>query len=174
MHNGSSDLLPVVLEETGGLGVDIVVDSGGEKTLQDEHASLSNITTLIVKLGSLSFFKVRLHDRKEKEEEEEERKLLPHKHDLISILGVGGHWVTSHKNMQVWPAKTAPASLEFLDVLKECAGEDLFVLPAAGSSRLPVTAFKIGFSLLPQPRGLDGFVSSARKIPPYPVLTFTP
>lgn len=73
VHNGSSDLLPVVLEETGGLGVDIVVDCG-----------------------------VRLHESQE-EEEEEERKLLPHKHDLISVLGVGGHWVTSHKNLQLDP-----------------------------------------------------------------------
>lgn len=29
VYNGSSDLLSVVLEETGGLGVDIIVDSGG-------------------------------------------------------------------------------------------------------------------------------------------------
>lgn len=63
----------MVLEETGGLGVDIVVDCG-----------------------------VRLHESQE-EEEEEERKLLPHKHDLISVLGVGGHWVTSHKNLQLDP-----------------------------------------------------------------------
>lgn len=33
VYNGSSDLLPVVLEETGGLGVDIVIDSGGEHIL---------------------------------------------------------------------------------------------------------------------------------------------
>lgn len=30
VYNGSSDLLPLVLEETGGLGVDIVIDSGGK------------------------------------------------------------------------------------------------------------------------------------------------
>ncbi|XP_038132689.1 quinone oxidoreductase-like protein 1 isoform X2 [Cyprinodon tularosa] len=70
VHSGS-DPLSVVLEETGGLGVDIVVDS-----------------------------EVRLH---EDEEEGEERKLLPHKHDIISVLGVGGHWVTSHKNLQLDP-----------------------------------------------------------------------
>lgn len=67
VYNGSSDLLPVVLEETGGLGVDIVIDSG-----------------------------VRLQD-------EEESELLPHKHDIISALGVGGHWVTSHKDLQLDP-----------------------------------------------------------------------
>ncbi|XP_070771888.1 quinone oxidoreductase-like protein 1 isoform X2 [Enoplosus armatus] len=70
VYNGTSDLLPVVLEETGGLGVDIVIDSG-----------------------------VRLHE----EEESEETKLLPHKHDIISVLGVGGHWVTSHKDLQLDP-----------------------------------------------------------------------
>lgn len=32
VYNGSSDLLPLVLEETGGLGVDIVIDSGGKNT----------------------------------------------------------------------------------------------------------------------------------------------
>lgn len=30
MYDGSSDLLSVLMEETGGLGVDIVVDSGGK------------------------------------------------------------------------------------------------------------------------------------------------
>ncbi|XP_023142547.2 quinone oxidoreductase-like protein 1 isoform X2 [Amphiprion ocellaris] len=69
VYNNSSDLLPVVLEETGGLGVDIVIDSG--VCLQ--------------------------------EEEEEEKKFLPHKHDIISVLGVGGHWVTSHQDLQLDP-----------------------------------------------------------------------
>lgn len=31
MFNNSSELLSAVMEETGGLGVDIVVDSGGKK-----------------------------------------------------------------------------------------------------------------------------------------------
>ncbi|KAF7220532.1 quinone oxidoreductase-like protein 1 isoform X1 [Nothobranchius furzeri] len=69
VHDGSSDLLSAVLEETGGLGVDIVIDSG-EVSLQ---------------------------------EKEEEEKLLPHKHDIISVLGVGGHWVTSHQDLQLDP-----------------------------------------------------------------------
>ncbi|XP_037638985.1 quinone oxidoreductase-like protein 1 isoform X1 [Sebastes umbrosus] len=69
VYKDSSDLLPVILEETGGLGVDIVIDSG-----------------------------VRLQ-----EAESEEAKLLPHKHDIISVLGVGGHWVTSHKDLQLDP-----------------------------------------------------------------------
>ena len=27
--------------------------------------------------------------------------LLPHKHDIITLLGVGGHWVTTEENLQV-------------------------------------------------------------------------
>ncbi|XP_061602139.1 quinone oxidoreductase-like protein 1 isoform X2 [Cololabis saira] len=71
VYNGSSDLLSVIMEETGGLGVDIVVDSG-----------------------------VCLH---EEEEKLEEKKLLPHKCDIISVLGVSGHWVTSHQDLQLDP-----------------------------------------------------------------------
>uniref|UniRef100_A0A3Q4AV27 Enoyl reductase (ER) domain-containing protein n=1 Tax=Mola mola TaxID=94237 RepID=A0A3Q4AV27_MOLML len=71
VYDCSSDLVSVVLEETGGLGVDIFVDSG-----------------------------VRLQ---EAEEESEEIKPLPYKHDIISVLGVGGHWVTSHKDLQLDP-----------------------------------------------------------------------
>jgi len=35
VHNDSSDLLSVVMEETGGLGVDMVVDSGGKKAYHE-------------------------------------------------------------------------------------------------------------------------------------------
>lgn len=70
VYDGSSDLLSVVLEETGGLGIDIVIDSG-----------------------------VRLQE----EEQPEEKEFLPHKHDIISVLGVGGHWVTSHQDLQLDP-----------------------------------------------------------------------
>ncbi|XP_028279910.1 quinone oxidoreductase-like protein 1 isoform X3 [Parambassis ranga] len=71
VYKSSSDLLSEVLEETGGLGVDLVIDSG-----------------------------VRLH---EAEEDDEEKKLFPHKHDIISVLGVGGHWVTSQHDLQLDP-----------------------------------------------------------------------
>ncbi|XP_034537587.1 quinone oxidoreductase-like protein 1 [Notolabrus celidotus] len=87
LYKDSSDLLSVVLEETGGLGVDIVVDSG-----------------------------VRLQE----EESSEDMKLLPHKHDIITVLGVGGHWVTSHKDLQLDPPDCRllflkSASLTFLN-----------------------------------------------------------
>lgn len=42
VYDGSSDLLSVVMEETGGLGVDIVVDSGGTFFFLN-HAIDSNV-----------------------------------------------------------------------------------------------------------------------------------
>uniref|UniRef100_A0A4W5N1B8 Crystallin, zeta (quinone reductase)-like 1 n=1 Tax=Hucho hucho TaxID=62062 RepID=A0A4W5N1B8_9TELE len=80
------DLVDSCLEETGGLGVDIVIDSG-----------------------------VRLH-----EEEPEARRLLPYKHDIITLLGVGGHWVTTEQNLQLDPPDSRSlflkaASLSFLN-----------------------------------------------------------
>lgn len=54
---------------------------------------------LMCAAAKISFlYEVRLQ---EEEESLEEMKLLPHKHDIISVLGVGGHWVTSHKDLQV-------------------------------------------------------------------------
>uniref|UniRef100_A0A3P9JC10 Crystallin, zeta (quinone reductase)-like 1 n=1 Tax=Oryzias latipes TaxID=8090 RepID=A0A3P9JC10_ORYLA len=70
VYNGSSDLLSAVLEETGGLGVDAVIDSG---------------VCLFI------------------EEKQLEEKLLPHKHDIISMLSAGGTWVTSHQDLQLDP-----------------------------------------------------------------------
>ncbi|XP_053189654.1 quinone oxidoreductase-like protein 1 isoform X2 [Scomber japonicus] len=70
VYKDPSDLLPLVLEETGGLGIDIVIDSGAR--LQEDEGG-------------------------------DEMKLLPHKHDIISVLGVGGHWVTSHQGLQLDP-----------------------------------------------------------------------
>lgn len=35
------------------------------------------------------------------EEEPETQLHLPHKHDLITLLAVGGHWVTTEQNLQV-------------------------------------------------------------------------
>ncbi|KAG9262454.1 quinone oxidoreductase-like protein 1 isoform X2 [Astyanax mexicanus] len=81
------DLVDLCLEETGGLGVDIVIDAG-----------------------------VRLHE----EDTEEVRNHLPHKHDIISLLGVGGHWVTTEDNLQLDPPDSCSlflkaASVSFLN-----------------------------------------------------------
>lgn len=43
VFDSSSDLLSDVLEETGGLGVDIVVDAGGEYTVCQLKGSLREI-----------------------------------------------------------------------------------------------------------------------------------
>ncbi|XP_060754813.1 quinone oxidoreductase-like protein 1 isoform X3 [Neoarius graeffei] len=80
------DLVDSCLEETGGLGVDIVIDAG-----------------------------VRLY-----EEEPEGKKHFPHKHDIISLLAVGGHWVTPEDNLQLDPPDSRTlflkaASISFLN-----------------------------------------------------------
>ncbi|XP_024281940.1 quinone oxidoreductase-like protein 1 isoform X3 [Oncorhynchus tshawytscha] len=92
------DLVDSCLEETGGLGVDIVMDSGG----------LRGVCVCVVS-------PVRLH-----EEEPEARCLLPYKHDIITLIGVGGHWVTTEQNLQLDPPDSRSlflkaASLSFLN-----------------------------------------------------------
>ncbi|KAH0624851.1 hypothetical protein JD844_032709 [Phrynosoma platyrhinos] len=69
--NGKYDLTESCLEETGGLGVDIILDAG-----------------------------VRLH---RKEDNATSQQLLPHKHDIITLLSVGGHWITMEENLQLDP-----------------------------------------------------------------------
>ncbi|XP_078088901.1 quinone oxidoreductase-like protein 1 isoform X2 [Mustelus asterias] len=65
------DLVDSCLEETGGLGVNIVVDCG-----------------------------VQLYS---KEDEPAIKRHLPHKHDILSLLAVAGHWVTTEENLQLDP-----------------------------------------------------------------------
>ncbi|XP_020651861.3 quinone oxidoreductase-like protein 1 isoform X1 [Pogona vitticeps] len=69
--NGKYHLTESCLEETGGLGVDIILDAG-----------------------------VRLYNKENKEAVEES---LPHKHDIIMLLSVGGHWITMEENLQLDP-----------------------------------------------------------------------
>ncbi|NWS40232.1 QORL1 protein, partial [Probosciger aterrimus] len=72
VSNGKIDVAESCLEETGGLGVDIVLDAGVKLySAEDEPTSKSQ--------------------------------LLPHKHDIITLLGVGGHWITTEKNLQLDP-----------------------------------------------------------------------
>ncbi|OWK00596.1 CRYZL1 [Cervus elaphus hippelaphus] len=70
VSNGKAHVTDSCLEETGGLGVDIVLDAG-----------------------------VRLYSKDD--EPAEKLQLLPHKHDIITLLGVGGHWVTTEENLQL-------------------------------------------------------------------------
>ncbi|XP_037232304.1 quinone oxidoreductase-like protein 1 isoform X2 [Falco biarmicus] len=72
VSNGKIDVAESCLEETGGLGVDIVLDAGVKLySAEDESTSKSQF--------------------------------LPHKHDIITLLGVGGHWITTEKNLQLDP-----------------------------------------------------------------------
>ncbi|KAI2668231.1 Quinone oxidoreductase-like protein 1 [Labeo rohita] len=84
--DAKEDLVDSCLEETGGLGVDIIIDSG-----------------------------VRLY-----EEEPEAQRHCPHKHDLLTLLSVGGHWVTTEQHLQLDPPDShilflKAASLSFLN-----------------------------------------------------------
>uniref|UniRef100_A0AC11B592 Crystallin zeta like 1 n=1 Tax=Ovis aries TaxID=9940 RepID=A0AC11B592_SHEEP len=72
VSNGKAHVAESCLEETGGLGVDTVLDAG-----------------------------VRLYNKDD--EPAEKLQLLPHKHDIITLLGVGGHWVTTEENLQLDP-----------------------------------------------------------------------
>uniref|UniRef100_A0A2K5F912 Crystallin zeta like 1 n=1 Tax=Aotus nancymaae TaxID=37293 RepID=A0A2K5F912_AOTNA len=72
VSNGKVHVAESCLEETGGLGVDIVLDAG-----------------------------VRLYSKDD--EPDVKSQLLPHKHDIITLLGVGGHWITTEENLQLDP-----------------------------------------------------------------------
>jgi len=71
-----SGLVSSVMEETGGLGLDVIVDDGVRLFTSEEDMAL------VGEDWSMS---------------------LPHKHDLISCLGAGGRWVTSHHSLQLDP-----------------------------------------------------------------------
>ncbi|NXP51483.1 QORL1 protein, partial [Heliornis fulica] len=72
VSNGKIDVAESCLEETGGLGVDIVLDAGVKLySTEDESTSKSRV--------------------------------LPHKHDIITLLGIGGHWITTEKHLQLDP-----------------------------------------------------------------------
>lgn len=72
----SNILVSSVMEETGGVGVDVVIDNG-----------------------------VRLFTQEEDIHEMEDKKKYPllHKHDVISCLGMSGKWITSQSDLQLDP-----------------------------------------------------------------------
>ncbi|RLV85317.1 hypothetical protein DV515_00016092 [Chloebia gouldiae] len=72
VSHGKADVAESCREETGGLGVDVVLEAGVRLySAEDEPASKSQ--------------------------------LLPHKHDIITLLGVGGRWITTERNLQLDP-----------------------------------------------------------------------
>lgn len=56
VYDGSSDLLSVLMEETGGLGVDIVVDSGGKLFSQITLLTRQNMMWGAVNIVMACFF----------------------------------------------------------------------------------------------------------------------
>ncbi|XP_019380505.1 PREDICTED: quinone oxidoreductase-like protein 1 isoform X1 [Gavialis gangeticus] len=72
VSNGKINVAESCLEETGGLGVDIVLDAGVRLYSKEDESNLKS-------------------------------QLLPHKHDIITLLGVGGHWITTERNLQLDP-----------------------------------------------------------------------
>ncbi|XP_033111633.1 quinone oxidoreductase-like protein 1 [Anneissia japonica] len=75
VSNGKTNTIrSVCLEETGGLGVDIIIDSG------------------------VNMFPDQLED-----DVIAKKQNLPSKHELISSLAICGRWVTSHRDLQIDP-----------------------------------------------------------------------
>jgi len=69
-------LASCVMEETGGLGVDLIVDNGVRLFTSEEDLD---------PMGERS------------------QRSTPHKHDIISSLGFSGKWITSQPNLQLDP-----------------------------------------------------------------------
>ncbi|XP_075710694.1 quinone oxidoreductase-like protein 1 isoform X1 [Rhinoderma darwinii] len=88
VSKGNVNLTEEGMEETGGLGFDIIADAG---------AILYNSEHSVTKT-----------------------KLLPHKHEILSLLAVGSHWVTREQDLQLDPPDSTilflkGASLSFLN-----------------------------------------------------------
>ncbi|PVD28102.1 hypothetical protein C0Q70_10684 [Pomacea canaliculata] len=88
----STLLVSSVMEETGGTGVDCVVDNGVRLFTNEDDVAM---------LGEKSKYP------------------KPHKHDILSCLGFSGKWVTSHPDLQLDPPDCQQlflrnASLNFL------------------------------------------------------------
>lgn len=101
MWDSKEDLVDSCLEETGGLGVDIIIDSGGLQSLYMTFVTISTKSSLMCCCAVVYdfepfFLTVRLCD-----EEPEAQRHCPHKHDLLTLLSVGGHWVTTEQHLQV-------------------------------------------------------------------------
>ncbi|KAL4232906.1 oxidoreductase [Mactra antiquata] len=72
----SNILVSSIMEETGGLGVDVIIDNGVRMYTNEEDSYLPS----------------------------ERRKFTtPHKHDIISCLGINGKWVTNQSDLQLDP-----------------------------------------------------------------------
>ncbi|GFS17446.1 quinone oxidoreductase-like protein 1 [Elysia marginata] len=76
MTQRSTILASAVMEETGGVGVDCIIDNGVRLFTSEEDKDLM---------------------------EERSMKSVPHKHDLLSCLGFAGRWITTNPQLQLDP-----------------------------------------------------------------------
>ncbi|GFO16441.1 quinone oxidoreductase-like protein 1 [Plakobranchus ocellatus] len=72
----STILASSVMEETGGVGVDCIIDNGVRLFTSEKDKDLM---------------------------EERQMKFTPHKHDLLSCLGFAGRWVSTNPQLQLDP-----------------------------------------------------------------------
>jgi len=76
LQEQNSTFINTVLEESGGMGVDILIDNGVRLFQLEEDIEL---------MGERSSF------------------AMPSKHEILSVLGMGSRWVTSHHALQLDP-----------------------------------------------------------------------
>ncbi|XP_039244032.1 quinone oxidoreductase-like protein 1 isoform X1 [Pipra filicauda] len=103
--HGKIDVAESCLEETGGLGVHIVLDAGGIGVHIVLDAGGIGVH-IVLDAGGIGVHivldaGVKLYSAED--ESASKSQLLPHKHDIITLLGVGGHWITTEKNLQLDP-----------------------------------------------------------------------
>ncbi|XP_023213578.1 quinone oxidoreductase-like protein 1, partial [Centruroides sculpturatus] len=95
-ENGNNELIySACMEESGGLGVDIIIDSGVSMFLDEEDKKTANDNYLYP---------------------------VPSKHEVISALAVGGRWITSKENLQI--SKFPPSINEtniLMDIMEKVA-----------------------------------------------------
>uniref|UniRef100_A0A1E1XAU2 Putative zinc-binding oxidoreductase n=1 Tax=Amblyomma aureolatum TaxID=187763 RepID=A0A1E1XAU2_9ACAR len=73
----TSTLLPACMQESGGLGIDLVLDNG------------------VTQFAETSCYRILSEDTYEHP--------VPSKHDIVSCLAVGGRWITSKSDLQLDP-----------------------------------------------------------------------
>lgn len=78
LRNPKKSLVDTCMDETGGLGMDCVIDNGALHQ-DNEVKEQGNLSALSVKNSP------------------------PSKHDVISCLAVAGRWITCHQNLQLDP-----------------------------------------------------------------------
>ena len=93
------------MDETGGLGVDCVIDNGGKLFQYSSPSSgLHTRKTCCEKLLIFSLAVVRQDDEVKEQGDVSSlssKNPLPSKHDVICCLAVAGRWITSLQDLQV-------------------------------------------------------------------------